>query len=103
MRQQVLQFDKHLPRKVERFDGETFDAKQDGARLTSQLYLVRDLMLDGCWRTLPTIAELTGGSESGVSARLRDLRKTRFGGYVVERRRTAIPGLFEYRVLKGAA
>jgi biotin operon repressor len=65
------------------FKGSTFVPERDGARLSSQLAKVKDLMLDGEWRSLETIAELTGSPEASVSARLRDLRRM---GYVVERR-----------------
>lgn len=83
-----------------RFDGRTYDPDLDGARLTRLLGRVYAFMRDGEWRTLPAIAEACGGTEASVSARLRDLRKLRFGSYVVERRRAAPPdrGLFEYRL-----
>lgn len=45
------------------------------------------LMSDGEWRTLHEIAQITGGTTQSVSARLRDLRKVKFGGYLVERKR----------------
>ena len=80
------------------FHGETFDPALDGPRLTSQLEAVRALMIDGQWRSLAVIALSVYGSEASVSARLRDLRKPRFGRYQVERRRL-FGGLFEYRVL----
>ena len=80
------------------FDGMTFSPTLDGPRLTSQLEAVKALMLDGRWRSLPYIAGYARGSEAGISARLRDLRKAKFGGYQVERRRVA-GGLYEYRVL----
>ena len=80
------------------FGGVTFDAKLDGARLSGQLQAVRDLMADGRWRTLAEIATVVGGSEAGVSARLRDLRKDRFGGHEVNRRRVS-GGLWEYQVI----
>jgi hypothetical protein len=84
------------------FDGITVEM-QDVPRLRRQLDRVRALMADGQWRTLRRIvAECGGGammSEAGVSARLRDFRKTKFGGYTVERRRVPNKrGLFEYRV-----
>lgn len=60
------------------FDGETFDYEQDADRLTTSLERVAHLMRDGKKRTLQQIAGSTGSSESGVSARLRDLRKDRF-------------------------
>ena len=72
---------------IEHFDGETFDPVIDGKRLTSQLERVRALMSDGKWRTLAEIHAVVGGSEAGVSARLRDLRKQRFGGHNVVRQR----------------
>lgn len=81
------------------FDGRTFNPQKDGERLTAQLATVRSLMLDGQWRTLREIAASVGAPEASISARLRDLRKSRFGGYLVLRRRVdASPGLWEYRV-----
>lgn len=85
-----------------RFDGETFDSEQDATRLGGQLLRVFNIMSDGIWRTLADIriATCLVDSEAGISARLRDLRKKRFGGHTVERRRTAPEsGLFEYRVI----
>lgn len=80
------------------FDGETFDEARDGARLNRQAQAVFDVMGDGHWRTLATLATLTNEPEASVSARLRDLRKEKFGSYVVERRYVE-NGLWEYRVL----
>lgn len=81
------------------FDGQTFEPERDGARLRAQLDRVSRLMADGAWRTLAQISESTGDPESSVSARLRDLRKPKFGQHVVERRRRS-PGTFEYRVAR---
>lgn len=67
------------------FDGTTYDPVRDGERLGRQLDRVRDLMMDGEWRTLREIAKMVQGSEAGVSARLRDLRKDKFGGYIIKR------------------
>ena len=78
-------------------DGESYDPKRDGTRLSSLLDAVRDLMADGQYRTLHSIAEAVGGSEASVSARLRDLRKERFGGHMVERQYIG-DGLWAYRV-----
>jgi hypothetical protein len=87
-----------------RFDGTTYDPPQDRERLTAQLAQVRALMADGRWRTLAAIAMRTGAPEASVSARLRDLRKPRFGGYRVDRRRvTDGHGLHEYRLGPAAA
>lgn len=80
------------------FDGETFDRAHDGPRLKGQLAKVRDVMVGGEWVTLKDLAFQVKGSEAGVSARIRDLRKEKFGGYTIERRRLA-GGLWEYRML----
>lgn len=82
-----------------RFDGSSFEPVLDADRLTRQLDSVRCLMLDHQWRSLSEIAAATGCPEASVSARLRDLRKPKFGGYVVERRRRTA-ATFEYRVLE---
>lgn len=81
------------------FDGTTYDRALDGQRLGTQLERVRALMADGQWRTLAEIAAAVGGSEAGVSARLRDMRKVKFGGADVRGRRRE-PGLWEYAVVE---
>ncbi len=85
-----------------RFDGATYQPELDAPRLHSELERVRELMRDGQWRSLYEIkVAIGGGSEAGISARLRDLRKQEFGGHIVERRRRGNPkaGLWEYRLL----
>lgn len=86
------------------FDGAAFEHGKDQDRLKRQLDRVVRVMRDGHWRTYAEIAEATRDPETGetdpeasISARLRDLRKEKFGGYTVERRRRS-KGLFEYRV-----
>jgi DNA-binding IclR family transcriptional regulator len=81
------------------FDGQTFESDRDGERLTRQLEKVRDLMTDGSWRTLEEIHAQTGAPPASVSARLRDLRKAKFGAFTVERKHLR-RGLFCYRVLR---
>lgn len=83
------------------FDGRTYEDKHDRARLESQLVRIFDLMKDGNWRTLREISAIVHGSESGVSARLRDMRKPKFGGHTVERRARGDRerGLFEYKLI----
>lgn len=83
-----------------KFDGETYNADVDGARLFRQLSRVRTFMRSGEWRTLAEISAAVGSPEASVSARLRDLRKEKFGGYLVERRRRGLAarGLWEYRL-----
>jgi hypothetical protein len=83
----------------ESFDGSTYDPALDGPRLGSQLASVHRALSDGSWWTLRDLALVCGGSEAGVSARLRDLRKSRFGGHEVERERVPGRGLWRYRLL----
>ncbi|VTR92794.1 unnamed protein product [Gemmata massiliana] len=82
-------------------DGATFDRKFDLRRLNDQLRRVFAVMKDGQWRTLSEICAATGDMSQSVSARVRDFRKAKFGGFVVERRRRgqASRGLWEYRVI----
>ena len=83
-------------------DGETYEPVHDQVRLGKQALAVFELMRDGKWRTLREITEaIGGGSEAGVSARLRDFRKAKFGGHVVNRRRRGeeASGIFEYQVI----
>lgn len=82
------------------FGGSTHDPERDGRRLKSQTARVFRLMRDQSWRTLEEIGTALGDPPASVSARLRDLRKIRFGAHTVERRHRAGsgPGLFEYRL-----
>ena len=78
--------------------GGTFDAGRDGDRLNRQHAEVYALMRDGQWRTLWEISRTTGHPEASVSARLRDFRKPKHGGHVVERRYLD-NGLWRYRLI----
>lgn len=79
------------------FDGHTYDPAQDFHRLKGQLAKVFRAMQDGQWHCLSHLAEIAGGSEAGVSARIRDLRKPKFGAHNIERRRNG-GGLWVYRL-----
>ena len=81
-----------------KFGGATFDQDRDGPRLNRQTRSVYELMQDRKWRTLKEISRSCNEPEASVSARLRDLRKTRFGSYDVQRRHVAA-GIWEYRVM----
>src|SRR5687768_865492 len=82
------------------FGGETFDRELDGKRLTTLLHKVKAELDTGKWLTLSEIQRVTGGSEAGISARIRDLRKKAHGSHRVERRRrgSAKNGLWEYKL-----
>jgi len=85
------------------FDGKTYDRDKDGKRLSGQFRLVFALMKDGAWRTLSHIAEMTGCPEASISARIRDFRKPKFGGHVVNSRRKLVGNMFcgwEYQLIE---
>jgi hypothetical protein len=92
-----LPFD--APEDSPHFDGETYTPEDDHIRLGGQILKVYEVVKDGAWRTLREISDASGAPESSVSARLRDLRKDKFGGHTVERRHRGEPanGLYEYR------
>jgi hypothetical protein len=78
------------------FDGPDDDPDRS-ERLQNQQLAIRDLMLDGIWRTLDQIAAATGAPAASASAQLRHLKKPRFGGYVLDRRHVG-GGLWEYHL-----
>ena len=86
------------PPKAKAFDGETYVAERDYERLSGQLKAVFDLMQDGRWRTLGEIRESVEGSEAAISARLRDLRKPKYGAHEVQREHIE-RGLYRYRMV----
>lgn len=83
-----------------RFNGPDYDPELDDKRLTGQIKRVYTAMIGGGWKTLEEISRETGDPESSISAQLRHLRKDRFGGHIVDKRRRGKPedGLFEYRL-----
>lgn len=81
------------------FEGATYDEKKDKIRLARQLLRIFAIMADRQWHTLMYLANATGCSDASASARLRDLRKQRFGHFNIERRRhAALDGVHEYRL-----
>ncbi len=83
------------------FDGDTYVRRLDRSRLQSQLNSLKlYLSQDGGWHTLEALSGNLGHSIQSISARLRDLRKPKFGGYEIARRR--VPGhrgLWEYSLV----
>lgn len=99
------------------FDGETYDPALDHDRRTRQVDRVRQALWDARrtgdvvahtlgtspedygWVTLGDLSALLGIPEASVSARLRDLRKPRFGGLQIDRQRApGRGGLWLYRL-----
>jgi len=82
---------------VLRFDGSDYDHKRDGIRLTGQLQRVFDVMKTGEWITLRQLADKARCPEASASAQLRNLRKERFGSFLVEKKYDHM-GVFSYRL-----
>lgn len=82
------------------FEGSDYSEPLDKKRLTGQIKRVFNTMKDGKFRTLREIEVITGDPQASISAQLRHLRKDRFGGYTLNKRRrdSAIKGLFEYQL-----
>ena len=88
-------------REPPQFDGTTYQPARDYARLQSQLGRVYRVLQRGAWLTLPEIAAQTGDPEASISARIRDLRKPKYGGFEVHHRvREGHTGLWEYRLCR---
>lgn len=86
-----------IPTVIPDFDGATYSRTHDHKRLGKQYLRVFEVMSDNLWHTLNEISAIIDAPPASVSARLRDLRREKFGSHVVERRRVA-GGLFEYRL-----
>lgn len=83
--------------------GPAFDAELDTDRLLRQMDVIADFMADCViedrWVTLEEIERATGYPQASISAQLRHLRKPKFGGHTVEKRRRGKGGTFEYMVM----
>ena len=83
------------------FAGETVEP-EDVPRLETALGRVYRFLSDGKWRTLREIADACGCSESGASARIRDLRKDHiremYPSQAVDSRKADKRGLWVYRL-----
>ena len=86
------------PERKKAFDGKTYEPGRDYVRLNGQMLKVFQFMQDARWHTLREIADAAEGSEAAVSARLRDLRKVKYGNHTVEREHV-VNGLFRYRLV----
>lgn len=84
------------------FDGSDYVPSRDNFRLLKQHARIRELMLDGAWRTLVEIENLTNDPPASISAQLRHLRKEKFGRYTVNKRHRGkgASGLYEYQVIR---
>ena len=83
------------------YDGSNYVRDLDRIRLSGQMKSIYYVMIDYEWRTLNEIAMITGFGEASISAQLRNLRKERFGGYIVNKRRRGEKekGIWEYSLI----
>ena len=81
-----------------RFDGTTYQPELDFIRLTGQLQAIYNLMRSGSWYSVTNIHEALGFPEPSISAQIRNLRKKKFGGHLIERRR--VDNFYQFRLLK---
>ena len=79
------------------FDGSDYNENRDRRRLSAVLRQVLAIMQDGQWHNITELAQATGASEAGISARIRDLRKSRYGSNNIEKKHI-IDGFWEYRL-----
>lgn len=56
------------------------------------------ILRDGRWHNARNLARRLRLSTAGVTARLRDMRKTEFGGHIIAVRRPERPGVYDYRM-----
>ena len=71
------------------FDGAAYEPKLDWRRLV-EILRVYDCMKDGQWRAFSDIEGATGDPQASISAQLRNLRKPKFGGHQVEKKRIGL-------------
>lgn len=80
--------------------GPAYDSVLDGERIRRQMQTIKEYMLQEEWKTLQEMENMLHYPQASISAELRHLRKVRFGGYAVDKRRRqcAVGKVWEYRV-----
>lgn len=81
--------------------GPAYERVLDETRIIGQMERVKAYLLSGQWCTLADIEAFTGYPQASISAQIRHLRKAKFGGYLVEKRRKSggFGGTWEYRLM----
>jgi hypothetical protein len=69
--------------------------RQDHTAIRDQIL---GLLMDGAWWTVWALAERCRCMETTASAKLRDLRKSGHGGFVIHGRRLQSSAAYEYRL-----
>jgi predicted transcriptional regulator len=83
------------------FNGADYVHHLDFNRLNTQMGRIFELMKDSQFRTLSEIEALTGYPQASISAQLRNLKKQKFGGHRLYKRRKGNLniGLYEYQLI----
>lgn len=87
-----------------RFDSGIALTPADHERLSKQIDRVHAIVSDGAWYAVSDVRQAiqrrfgVSDPENSIQAQLRNLRKSKFGGYAIERRR--IGNLWEFRMVK---
>ena len=73
--------------------------KEDFRRMDTQRSRLEWILTNhpGKWWTLRELGHMAVASETGISARLRDMRKDKYGGYDIQAENTG-KGLWRYRI-----
>jgi len=80
------------------FDGDgDLEGAQKDPRLKKQLVRVYEVMSTEKWLPLSEISLLADAPEASASARMRDLRKKKFGGFTIDTRMLSDLNVHEYR------
>ena len=80
------------------FDGRTYRKQVDYQRLTTALQRVLYRLLDGRWHTLSTLRQIAPSADS----RIRDLRKSKFGGFTILAEPRDAAGTWHYKLVGGS-
>lgn len=89
---------KQLPLMYRHFSGKAVRTMDDHNRLEKQFVAIMRVMMDGKWRTVHEIHQLTSFLHTSISAQLRNLRKIGFGSHTVKSNERA-PDLYEFQVI----
>ena len=80
------------------FDGDDYDSTRDKERLTKQRDKIRMYMEGRDYLTVQEVAEFFNYPENSVSAQMRNLRKKKFGGRIVDREYFG-NGLYKFKLM----
>lgn len=81
------------------FSGSHYNKEIDEARLERQIDRVLRVLQQNGWLTVTDIANKTGDPENSIQAQIRNLRKAKNGGFIIDATRATKTGLFKYKLV----